>query len=77
MGGVPAADKFESVVSTTVPAKSVEEHLATVLHHHRPHASGGSRRRRALREPGAAPRNPTAGRCGTYSQGDGVCAAMA
>jgi hypothetical protein len=34
MGGVPAVDKFESVVSTTVPAKSVEEHLATVLHHH-------------------------------------------
>ena len=34
MGGVPAVDKFESVVSTTVPAKGVEEHLATVLHHH-------------------------------------------
>jgi tripeptidyl-peptidase-1 len=34
MGGVPAVDKFDSVVSTTVPAKSVEEHLATVLHHH-------------------------------------------
>ena len=34
MGGEPAVDKFESVVSTTVPAAKVEEHLATVLHHH-------------------------------------------
>ena len=34
MGGVPAVDKFESVVSTTVSAKTVEEHLETTLHHH-------------------------------------------
>ena len=34
MGGEPSVDKFESVVSTTVSAKTVEEHLETVLHHH-------------------------------------------
>merc|ERR1719160_597856 len=34
MGGEPSIDKFESVVSTTVSAKTVEEHLETTLHHH-------------------------------------------
>ena len=34
MGGEPSVDKFESVVSTTVSAKTVEEHLETTLHHH-------------------------------------------
>ena len=34
MGGEPGVDKFESVVSTTVPSAKVEEHLETTLHHH-------------------------------------------
>jgi tripeptidyl-peptidase-1 len=34
MGADPKVDKFASVVSVVVPAKAVEEHLETTLHHH-------------------------------------------